>query len=276
MFEKIKKDLYFKKTHLLIRKGLSEGTIIPFDDDFYDQLSHTYFNCLPVSINIKYLKPILSPGKCDSRSLYMFFCFDDALLVRGDKFNLELMYGKENAGHGWIEIGDYVYDPTMLVRFDRDFYYQMFSPTNVSKATKDDYVSVNEDFYNESLKENADYVTIMLGTNDSKSGIWNKENFKVEAKDFIESYINMESNPKVYVMLPPRIYIDGSNGNCNNETLVNEVIPILKEVSSSLNVEVIDIYSVTDNHEDYFSDGLHPNFEGNKIISKEIAKTIKK
>lgn len=142
---------------------------------------------------------------------------------------------------------------------------------------KDSMMSyVNEDYYNESLKENADYVTIMLGTNDSKSGIWNKENFKVEAKDFIESYINMESNPKVYVMLPPRIYIDGSNGNCNNETLVNEVIPLLKEVSSSLNVEVIDLYNVTDNHEDYFSDGLHPNFEGNKIIAKEIEKAIKK
>ena len=47
-------------------------------------------------------------------------------------------------------------------------------------------------------------------------------------------------------------------------------------IEEKINVEVIDIYSVTDNHEDYFSDGLHPNFEGNKIIAKEIAKTIKK
>lgn len=151
MFEKIKKDLYFKKTHLLIRKGLSEGTIIPFDDDFYDQLSHTYFNCLPVSINIKYLKPILSPGKCDSRSLYMFFCFDDAILVRADVKNLELEYGKSRAFHGWIEKDGFVYDPTMLMRFDKDLYYKIFQPSNIVKSTKEEYCSLegNKDYYDD-------------------------------------------------------------------------------------------------------------------------------
>lgn len=149
MLDSLKKKLYFSKLKLLYSKGIAEGKIVPFDEDFYRSMSNTYFASIPVSMHIKYLRPKTGPGKCYDRSLYMFFCFDDALLVRGDKLNLELMYGKENAGHGWIEIGDYVYDPTMLMRFDRDFYYKMFSPTNVSKATKDDYVSVNEDFYND-------------------------------------------------------------------------------------------------------------------------------
>lgn len=149
MLNSLKKKLFFSRLQLLYSKGISEGKIVPFDDEFYKCMNHTYFASIPVSMHIKYLRPETGPGKCYDRSLYMFFCFDDALLVRGDKLNLELLYGKDNAGHGWIEIGDFVYDPTLLMRFDRELYYKMFSPTNVSKATKDDYVSVNSSFYND-------------------------------------------------------------------------------------------------------------------------------
>ena len=149
MLDSLKKKLYFSKLQLLYSKGISEGKIVPFDEAFYRSMSNTYFASIPVSMHIKYLRPKTGPGKCYDRSLYMFFCFDDALLVRGDKLNLELLYGKDNAGHGWIEIGDYVYDPTMLMRFDKDLYYKMFSPTNVSKATKEEYVSVNGSFYDD-------------------------------------------------------------------------------------------------------------------------------
>ena len=73
MFNKIKKELYFYKMNLLIANGIYSKKIVPFDDDFYEQLSHTFINGLPVSMQIKYLKPILPPGKCYDRSLYMFF-----------------------------------------------------------------------------------------------------------------------------------------------------------------------------------------------------------
>ena len=77
------------------------------------------------------------------------FCFDDALLVRADNKDLELRFGKENAGHGWIKIGNYVYDPSLMMRFDRDLYYKIYNPTNVSKATKEDYIKVNGSYYDD-------------------------------------------------------------------------------------------------------------------------------
>lgn len=134
---------------LLSDKGIAEGKIVPFDDGFYNKMSNTFFNCIPISMHIKYLKPIIGPGKCYDRSLFMFFCFDDALLVRGDNKDLELQFGKENAGHGWIEIDDYVYDPSLMMRFDRDLYYKIYSPTNVHKSTKDDYKKVNGSYYDD-------------------------------------------------------------------------------------------------------------------------------
>lgn len=149
MFDNLKKGLYFSKMQLLFSKGIQEGKIVPFDDEFYEKMSHTFFNCIPISMHIKYLRPTIGPGKCYDRSLFMFFCFDDALLVRGDNKDLELRFGKENAGHGWIEIGDYVYDPSLLLRFDKDEYYKIFIPTNVSKTTKEEYQQVNGSYYDD-------------------------------------------------------------------------------------------------------------------------------
>ena len=140
----LKKYLYFKRMNLLIKRGLKNQEIVPFDDEFYEKLSHTYISALPVSIHIKYLKPKSSPGRCLDRSLYMFFCLPDALLVRGDNMNLELLYGPEDSFHGWIELGNYVYDPTLLYRFNKHLYYQIFKPKNVFKYTKEDYCKIKE------------------------------------------------------------------------------------------------------------------------------------
>ena len=141
MFDKLRKNLYFNRLNQLFMSGLEEGRIVPFDDTLYKEMSSTYVAGLPVSIHIKYLKPIIPPGKCYDRSLYMFFCFDDALLVRGDNKDLEFKFGKDNAGHGWIERDNYVYDPTLLMRFDRDLYYKIYKPTNIIKANKYEYCS---------------------------------------------------------------------------------------------------------------------------------------
>lgn len=144
MFDNIKKTLYFTELELLFKKALCDGRIVPFDDEFYEKLNHTYISGLPVSIHIKYLKPSLPPGKCCDRSLYMFFCFDDAILVRGNNKNLELEYGKKNSTHGWIEMDNYVYDPSLLMRFDKDLFYQIYKPKKVSKCTKEEYCSTRE------------------------------------------------------------------------------------------------------------------------------------
>ena len=141
MFNTIKKNLYFKRLQLLYSQGIVDKRIIPFNEEFYEEMNHTYISGLPVSMHIKHIKSIIPPGKCYDRSLYMFFCFEDAILVRGDNKDLELLYGKDYAGHGWIEIGDYVYDPSTMKRYDKDLYYEMYKPYNVYKASKKEYCS---------------------------------------------------------------------------------------------------------------------------------------
>jgi len=149
MFDKIRNNLISSKIVLLFNKAANEGKITPFDEDFYKEMSHTIFNCIPVSMHIKYLRPTSPPGKCYDRSLYMFLCFDDAVLVRGDVKDLEVKFGKDHAGHGWIEKGNYVYDPSHLLRYEKDAYYKIYNPSNLLKVTTEEYKKENAEFYDD-------------------------------------------------------------------------------------------------------------------------------
>lgn len=145
----ILRKIYLDKIYLQLLKGVIRGQIVPFDDDFYKSMSTTYLNCIPISMHIKYLKPNSFQGKCIDRSLYMFFCFEESVLVRGDNKSLEIRYGKDHAEHGWIEMGDYVYDPSSLLRYKKDLYYKIYKISNVSKITRDEYKKNNGTIYDE-------------------------------------------------------------------------------------------------------------------------------
>lgn len=144
MLQEMMKKLALNRIKILFKKGLLDEKITPFDEQFYERLSHTYISCLPVSMRIKYLNELSGLGKCYDRSLYMFYALDDAVLVRGNVIDLELLYGKDEAGHGWIEIGDYVYDPSYRLKFEKDAYYKMFKPTGVHKYTREEYFSSDD------------------------------------------------------------------------------------------------------------------------------------
>ena len=163
----IKKKLYFLKLNKELYKGLQNGTIQEFDDELYSILNKTLVSTIPVDLHIKYLKPTLPPGKCYDRSLYMFFALDDSVLVRGDLKDLEYEYGKEDAGHGWIEMNGYVYDPTSRLRYEKDVYYKLFKPTNVEKCTHEEYIHTSE--------ENRYYYERIMNTT--------RDTFKVEGSE---------------------------------------------------------------------------------------------
>ena len=49
----------------------------------------------------------------------MFLAQPSSILVRGNIKTLEYKYGKEKSRHGWIEMDDYVYDPTSLYKYKK-------------------------------------------------------------------------------------------------------------------------------------------------------------
>jgi hypothetical protein len=146
MFDKLRKKLYFDKLNVLFDIGLRDGKIVPLDDGIIDKMNDTIIACLPVSIWIKHAKDLFAQGTCYDRSLYMFLALDDAILVRGDNKDLEYNYGPGHEGHGWIELGDYVYEPSLGYRFDKDYYYKLYKCSNLRKCDRSTYDKQHADF----------------------------------------------------------------------------------------------------------------------------------
>jgi len=141
-----KKKLYFIKHDYLFNKAILKGLVTEFDEEVFKKMDRTIISCLPVSLYIKYSQYLFPEGTCYERSLYMFLALDDALLVRGSNKDLEYNYGKGNEGHGWVEIGDFVYDPSLMLKFDKDTYYSLYNCNNLIKVDKKTYVDKYKDF----------------------------------------------------------------------------------------------------------------------------------
>lgn len=141
---KLLNKLYFMKLNILFDYGMQHGLIVPFSDFFYEKLNRTIMNTIPVGLDIKYLKPMVRPGKCYDRSLKMFFAMDDSELVRGSLEYFRIQGDEVGENHGWVEKDGCVYDPTWLARFDKDFYYKIFKVTDVNKCNHEEYCAINE------------------------------------------------------------------------------------------------------------------------------------
>lgn len=141
--------LILKKINMLYTDGLLKGKIMPFNDDYYKELSGTIYNTIPVDIDIKYLMPKFKPGKCYDRSLKMFFAMDNSVLVRGSLNYFRIQGDTEGVNHGWVERYGFVYDPTFRAIFEKDYYYHMFSVSNVETITVDEYREQNGKYYDD-------------------------------------------------------------------------------------------------------------------------------
>ena len=147
---KLKEKLYFNRINALFNAGIKNGLIIPFNDDFYKELNKTIVNTIPVGLDIKYLRPKISPGKCYDRSLKMFLAMDDSILVRGSLEYFRVQGDTEGENHGWVERYGYVYDPTFKCIIDKDYYYKIFKVRDEYKCNHEEYCNLcdsNRDYY---------------------------------------------------------------------------------------------------------------------------------
>lgn len=127
--------------------------------------------------------------------------------------------------------------------------------------------------YVESVSCNPDIVLIMLGTNDSKTNNW-PLNFLYESdyKELIDAYKNLASKPTVYVLTSP--YAALNMYNIQKDVVANEVVPLQKKIASDNNLPLIDIFDLTNGHNEWYTDGIHPTAEGHAEIAYYIATQV--
>ena len=126
----------------------------------------------------------------------------------------------------------------------------------------------------ENMKTEA--VLLMLGSNDSKSCNWNLERFERAYAATMERF--MANTEHLYVMIPPRAFVVGLRKKVKfgirNEVVRDEIYPIVLRQAKAHNVSVINLYRLTENHPEYFEDGVHPNRLGNKVIAEYVFSQI--
>ena len=134
-----------------------------------------------------------------------------------------------------------------------------------------------EPAYRESLASEADYYIIMLGTNDAKKYNWDPERYAADYRMFVKEYIDRSGTGHVYAVIPPRAFKDPVTNEYNFSIMpgvIDQLPQIITEAAEELGVQVIDLYTLTQDHPEWYWDGIHPNAEGNKAIAEEIYNTV--
>ncbi len=117
-----------------------------------------------------------------------------------------------------------------------------------------------------------DIVIIMLGTNDAFLSEQQRSNFINDYTTLITSFQKLSSKPQVYLVLSPPVF-DNIIG-LNASVVENEILPLIRQTASSLDLPLIDAHTPMLGHPEYFKDGVHPNDEGAKIIAKQVFNAI--
>lgn len=168
--------------------------------------------------------------------------------------------------------------PAVLGRLLGDNYcVNNFGYTNRTAIKDADYPYTKEKLYQQSLDFKPDIVMIMLGSNDTKKTNWDKEKFIKDYCEIIDSYLNLSSMPKVYLLIPtPLFEIRGKvMWQLRKDIMIDEVYPAVKEIANKKNINLLDMSKAFENKRELFSDGVHPNSRGSKKFAEIIFEALK-
>lgn len=135
------------------------------------------------------------------------------------------------------------------------------------------------DFWKTAKEKHARIYILMLGTNDSKPQNWDAQKY---AEELTARVTELKENPSVeavYLMAPPPAFPKKESDqyaiyHIDPNVIQNELYAIIKECTASNQVGFIDLFRLLNGHPEYFSDGVHPNAEGNRVIAEYISQSI--
>jgi len=124
-----------------------------------------------------------------------------------------------------------------------------------------------------------DIVIIMLGTNDSKPfNFTNLCDFISTYEEMIAYYHKIPSQPRVYMVTPPKVFPSTSSEvpTIRGE-VVDEIAEAIRALGKKTRISVIDVNKKTaDYPEGFVEDGIHTNKKGAKFIAEIIFRELSK
>lgn len=122
-----------------------------------------------------------------------------------------------------------------------------------------------------------DILIIMLGTNDSRPENWDGTAYKEQYLALVQRMQGISDEMEIYLMTPPAAY-PGEDGKIiygiNEDVIRDEIRQLVGEVAEETGTEMVDLYGITENHPEYFRDGVHPNRDGYEVIAHTVYENI--
>ncbi len=132
---------------------------------------------------------------------------------------------------------------------------------------------LDEDLFAQAEAAKPEIVVVLFGTNDSKPWNWHEEAFTLELEQLVRSLYGWESVEKICLPAPPAVF-PGADGTVpagiQKEVREGAVRRITKKTAGRLGTAFADLYEVTADHPEYFTDGVHPNAAGNERIAEAV------
>jgi len=150
-----------------------------------------------------------------------------------------------------------------------------FGKSGRTMLKKGDSPYWNESVFTEALNSEPDIVTILLGTNDSRSAnrAYIDDDFYNDYQTMIDTLAQLVSNPKIYICYPPPSFTD--NYTISNSTIVNKIMPNIDQLlENNPTVNFIDFYNSLLDKPHLFPDGIHPSVDGAWQMAQMIADTL--
>ena len=133
-------------------------------------------------------------------------------------------------------------------------------------------------FLQEAMAERAGTYILMLGANDSKEMNWDRERYAAELEELIQTLCSGHWKHRVILMQLPKAFPDEETGQIRaglrDDVIREEINPIIRELADKYHLTCVDLYALTEDHPEWYSDGIHPNREGNRQIAELLAEVL--
>jgi lysophospholipase L1-like esterase len=111
-----------------------------------------------------------------------------------------------------------------------------------------------------------DVVIIMLGTNDAGLNV-SSESFTRDYTVLVETFKALQTTPVMFIVQPPPIV---NSTALSNAKLAGTIIPAIQAIAEQTGATLVDAYTPMLNHMDNYTDGVHPDADGAKVIADAI------
>ena len=130
-----------------------------------------------------------------------------------------------------------------------------------------------ENDYLDAKKFQPDIVTIKLGTNDSKPINWcYSKDFDDDMLQMVDELLALPSKPKIYLCYPAPAF--QGNYTISDSIITHGVMPMIRKVAKKRKLEIIDLNTPLQAHNDLFRDNIHPSKYGARIIAENIYEAL--